>query len=302
MVSKVSDSVKTDTVTLVPAAATSKTKDNAKASSTEKVSAAASKSLSGKEKEAKGESAVSLTKAKPEDLTEEVNKTIGFPVKELRARLEKEKKPSTLRKVIICVILAAIVLVVALPWLAPVAFGESLFAWKITAIVFGGSVIPPGLCVGWRLGFGGTPYHTKINKMISALDNDTKVNKYIQEISDLIQKKYTVPSPKDRPKGYSRGQHFKESLLRLAADPATFDFLRDPKNKTRKSVEDARRQIGSLEKRKDALEEKDDSKKEADEVTKDIDEWKKTLTRYQTDLDKDEEALFTKHGFILNQK
>lgn len=236
-----------------------------------------------------------------EDITALVDANMNLSSKGFKKLLKKETTTTTLRKVILCAIVAAIVLFSVMPWMAPALFGESLFGWKMICTIFGGTFIPISLLVGWKLGFGHTPYHDRIAKMISALDTKHKRETYIEELKDLIKKKYKLEEPNPKPEDYDQANYCREAFCKLAVDPSIYEFLHDPNHERHTKLEEAQRHRDNAEKRLKDLKDKADEAEETEKAEKSASEAKNSVERYEKALEDDEAQLFKEHGFVTNK-
>jgi hypothetical protein len=268
----------------------------AKTEAEEKASAARDVSLKLTEVK-EPETPKDLKGKKTENITEDVKNPMRL--RELKIRLETDKKTTPIRRVVACLIIAAVIVIFTLPWIAPVLFGESLFAFKITAVALGLSLTPISLIMAWKLGFGGTPQQVRVGNISNKLDNDSKLETYMKEVSSLVKSKYQLEKPKDKKKKYDADKHFKEAMLALSADPALYEFLRDPKNENRKKVEESSKELSIQRRRKEELELRGGSKAEINEVDKELKIWTKSLRTNQKALAEEEESILRKHGFVL---
>jgi hypothetical protein len=282
----------------VPLASKDKPDKPAKASEAEdKASGARDVSLKFTEVPESEGKPIGLKKKKIENVTEDVKNPVRL--KEMKVRLENDKKTTPIRRVIACLIIAAVILIIALPWIAPTLFGESLFAFQIIAVVLGVSLTPVSLIIAWRLGFGGTPHQVRVGNISTKLDNDSKLEIYMKEVASLVKGKYQLEKPKDKKKKYDADKHYKEAMLALCADPALYEFLRDPKNENRKKVEESSKELSIQRRRKEELELRGGTKVELDEIDKELKIWTKSLSSNEKTLQDEEEAILKKHGFVL---
>lgn len=241
-----------------------------------------------------------LSQVNANDITRDVNEELHLEPKLIRDYLQREARPTTLRRISACIIVAVIVACVAIPWLWPAAFGEAFFGYQIAATIFGGSVGPLALAYAWKLGIGGTPYQNRINAMRTAFKSRQKLEKYVHEV-EQITRKYDFPEPVNK-QNYQRKEHYQKAMLALICNPSLYELLHDTKNEKRKGVDDVRRRVEDLGRRRDLLENRPDKAKELEEVTKNLKEERKSLARHEEELSSDEESVLRSHGFTKKEE
>lgn len=215
-------------------------------------------------------------------------------LKTFKTHVESEAKPTAVKRIIACAIVATLVFLLAFPWLAPIFVGEALLGLKIAMIIIGGSLTPVGLVIAWKFAFGGMPHQARGEKMLKSLDNDQKLNDYFAEI-DRLMFRYVLPPPKNV-KNYNADLAYRKAKFAVYADPTLYEFLKDPKNEKRKNVEDASKEVNSLRKRK--AESGGAEKKERDEIERDLKSSVDTQRRHEHVIWEEEETILKKHGFV----